>query len=263
MTARPTISGLPTCPMPPFSLAGSTALVTGSSSGIGHAIGHGLHAAGADVIFHGLEPAAPALPPGALYLSADLLDPAGPAQLVAAAFAARPGLDLLVCNAGGFWDGPFLEMDPARWQRTLDLNVRAAYFAAQAFARELVAHGRPGAIVTTCSTNGFQPEDDSTAYDISKGALVMLTRTLAQSLAAHQIRVNGIAPGLIRTPLTAGLVDPAKRAHYEKKILLGRLGEPADCAGAVAFLLSPAARYITGQILVIDGGLTLGQIGRM
>jgi NAD(P)-dependent dehydrogenase (short-subunit alcohol dehydrogenase family) len=93
--------------------------------------------------------------------------------------------------------------------------------------------------------------------------MVMLTRTLAQTLAPHQIRVNGIAPGLIRTPLTAGLANSPKQQHYEKKILLGRLGEPEDCAGAAVFLLSPAARYITGQIIVVDGGLTLGQIGRM
>ena len=91
----------------------------------------------------------------------------------------------------------------------------------------------------------------------------MLTRTLAQSLAPHGIRVNGIAPGLIRTPMTAGTLNSPKQAHYEKKILLGRVGEPEDCAGAVVFLLSPAAQYITGQIIVIDGGLTLGQIGRI
>ncbi|MEO7600144.1 MAG: SDR family oxidoreductase, partial [Opitutus sp.] len=178
------------------------------------------------------------------------------------AFAAQPELDLLVCNAGSFFDVPFLEMTGELFARTLDLNVRANYFVAQAFARELVARQRPGAIVTTSSTNGFQPEDDSSAYDISKGAMVMLTRTLAQSLAPHQIRVNGIAPGLIRTPLTAGL-GLSKVQHYEKKILLGHLGEPDDCAGAAVFLLSPAASYITGQIIVVDGGLTLGQIGRM
>lgn len=249
--------------MPPFSLAGSTALVTGSSQGIGLAIAQGLRAAGAEVVLHGKDAAPPGLPAGAVYLAEDLADAAGPARLVQAAFAQRPGLDLLVCNAGSFFDVPFLQMPPELWEKTINLNVRGAYFVAQAFARELVARSRPGAIVTTCSTNGFQPEDDSTAYDTSKGALVMLTRTLAQSLAPHRIRVNGIAPGLIRTPLTAGLVDPDKRRHYEKKILLGRLGEPEDCAGAVAFLLSPAARYITGQILVVDGGLTLGQIGRM
>ena len=249
--------------MPHFSLAGSTALVTGSSQGIGFAIAHGLHEAGAQVVFHGKDAATPSLPTGSVYLAENLSDLEGPARLVRAAFQQRPALNLLVCNAGSFYDVPFLEMQPALWEQTINLNVRGSYFTAQAFARELVARQRPGAIVTTCSTNGFQPEDDSSAYDISKGAMVMLTRTLAQSLASHHIRVNGIAPGLIRTPLTAGLNDAAKIRHYEKKILLGRLGEPDDCAGAVVFLLSPAARYITGQILVVDGGLTLGQIGRM
>jgi NAD(P)-dependent dehydrogenase (short-subunit alcohol dehydrogenase family) len=249
--------------MPTFSLAGNTALVTGSSQGIGYAIAQGLHQAGARVVFHGKDAQAPKTPAESPYIASNLLEPDGPAQLVRAAFAARPELDLLVCNAGSFFDVPFLEMTPEIFQKTLDLNVRANYFVAQAFAKELVARKRPGAIVTTSSTNGFQPEDDSSAYDISKGAMVMLTRTLAQSLAPHRIRVNGIAPGLIRTPLTSGLLNTPKQEHYEKKILLGRLGEPEDCAGAAVFLLSSAAQYITGQIIIVDGGLTLGQIGRM
>jgi|ERR1035437_8779967 NAD(P)-dependent dehydrogenase (short-subunit alcohol dehydrogenase family) len=247
--------------MQAFSLADSTALVTGSSQGIGFAIAHSLHAAGAQVVFHGKDSDVPSLPPGAIYLAEDLLDPEGPARLVHAAFQHRPELNLLVCNAGGFFDVPFLEMPPELWEKTINLNVRASYFVAQTFARELVARQRPGAIVTTCSTNGFYPEDDTTAYDTSKGALVMMTRTLAQALASHQIRVNGIAPGLILTSLNAGMLTPEKRRLYEKKILLGRLGEPDDCAGAVVFLLSPAASEITGQIIMIDGGLTLGQIG--
>ncbi len=250
--------------MTAFSLADQTVLVTGSSQGIGLAIARAAHAAGAFVIFHGKEPTAPALPSGrALYLSGDLLEADGAASLVARAFAARPELSLLVCNAGSFFDVAFLEMTPALFQRTIDLNVKANYFAAQAFAREMQARNRKGAIVLTSSTNGFQPEDDSTAYDTSKGAVVMLTRTLAQSLTPRGIRVNGLAPGLIKTPLTAGLLNTAKQAHYEKKIVMGRLGEPEDCAGAAVFLLSPASAYITGQILVVDGGLTLGQIGRL
>jgi NAD(P)-dependent dehydrogenase (short-subunit alcohol dehydrogenase family) len=129
----------------------------------------------------------------------------------------------------------------------------------------MIARDRPGAVLVTSSTNGFQSEEDSTAYDASKGALVMMTRTLAQALAPHRLRVNSIAPGLIRTPLTTALLDrqEGRRRHYEKKIWLGRIGEPEDCAGAAAFLLSPAAAYITGQVLVVDGGLTGGQIGRM
>ncbi|MBE35660.1 MAG: hypothetical protein CMI16_08935 [Opitutaceae bacterium] len=249
--------------MESFSLQNHTALVTGSSQGIGLAIAQGINESGARVIYHGKEDPAPEMPEGSDWLVEDLLDPSGPARLVKAVFAAQPELDLLVCNAGGFFDVPFFEVEPEVWDRTMNLNVKANYFVAQAFARELAARSRTGSIVLTCSTNGFQSEDDTTAYDTSKGALVMMTRTLAHALAPQGIRVNGIAPGLIRTSLNEGMRSPEIDEHYEKKILLGRLGEPDDCAGAVTFLLSPAAKYITGQIIVVDGGLTVGQIGRM
>ena len=248
-----------------FSLTPSSALVTGSTKGIGHAIALGLRDAGADVIFHGSK-RSDQVPADGRFLAADLLAPEAPAALAAAAFQACPGLDLLVCNAGSFFDVPFLDMDGDRWERTMNLNVRSAYFLVQAFARELVARQRPGAVVIVSSTNGFQAEDDSTAYDTSKGALVMMTRSLAHSLARHRIRVNGLAPGLIHTPLTdswLGGKKPETRRHYEKKILLGRIGEAADCAGTAVFLLSPASAYITGQVIVVDGGLTVGQVGRM
>jgi len=248
-----------------FSLAPNAALVTGSTKGIGRAIAVGLRDAGADVIFHGSK-RADDLPAGCRFLAADLLEPAAPGALIAASFRDLPGLDLLVCNAGSFFDVPFLDMGTDRWERTMNLNVRATYFLVQAFARELVARQRGGAVVIVSSTNGFQSEDNSTAYDTSKGALVMMTRSLAQSLAPHRIRVNGLAPGLIHTPLTDGWLGgkkPETRRHYEKKILLGRIGEPVDCAGTAVFLLSPASAYITGQVLVVDGGLTVGQIGQM
>lgn len=250
--------------MTPFSLSRSTALVTGSSQGIGLAIANGISAAGARIVLHGKAAPPTALPTGAVYLAEDLLLPGGAGELVRAAFRVAPELDLLVSNAGSFFDTPFLATTPATWEKTMNLNVRASYFLIQAFALELVARRRAGAVVTVCSTNGFQPEEDSTAYDTSKGALVMMTRTLAQALAPHGIRVNGIAPGLIRTPLNAWMdTDLAKVRHYEKKILQGRIGDPGDCPGAAVFLLSPAAGYITGQVLVVDGGLTTGQIGRM
>ena len=249
-----------------FSLATSAALVTGSTQGIGHGIALGLRAAGAAVVFHGLGDRPASVPAEASFVPGDLLKAEAPSAIVDAAFAAQPTLDLLVCNAGSFFDLPFLSMGAAEWDKTMNLNVRATYFVAQAFARALVARQRPGAMLIVSSTNGFQSEPDSTAYDTSKGALVMLTRSLAHSLAPHRIRVNGIAPGLIHTPLTNGWLtgkQPETRRQYEKKILLGRIGEPSDCAGAAVFLLSAAAAYITGQVIVVDGGLTVGQVGQL
>jgi NAD(P)-dependent dehydrogenase (short-subunit alcohol dehydrogenase family) len=247
--------------MNPFSLEGRSALVTGSSQGIGAAIADLLQQEGASVLRHGLQRL-----DETDYLQADLLEVDAPATLMASAFACRPALDMLICNAGSFFDVPFLELTHRQWEQTQALNLRAPMFLAQAFAHRRIARGGGGCVVIVSSTNGFQAEADSVAYDSSKGGLVMLIRSLAVSLAPHGIRVNGIAPGLIRTPLTTtwmqSRADDLLR-HYEKKILLGRVGVPADCAGAVLFLCSPAAAYITGEIITIDGGLTTGQIGRL
>lgn len=249
--------------MKAFSLNGHAALVTGSSQGIGLAIGQGLQEAGAQVVFHGLQQSVEGL---ASYVQADLMQNDGPQRLVDAAFQLESCLDTLICNAGSFFDVPFFEMTRERWDKTMRLNLASAFFTAQAFAKRLVAEKRVGSIVITSSTNGFQGEMDSCAYDASKGALVMLTKSLAVSLADHGIRVNGVAPGLIKTPLTAQWMESKDRSlldHYEKKILLRRVGLPEDVAGATAFLCSSAASYITGEIIVIDGGLTSCQIGRM
>src|SRR5436190_22046501 len=241
-----------------LSLTGRTALVTGSSSGIGLGIARAFQEAGARVLFHSHQPS-----PLEECLVADLTAPEAPAALVDAAFARAPGLDLLVSNAGSFLDLPFLEMTPDLWEKTIALNLRSGYFAIQAFARRLVRERRKGAVLVTSSTNGFLAEPDSSAYDISKGGLVMLTRTLALSLAPHGIRVNAIAPGLIDTPLSGAWLQSRHgiRERYEERIPLKRLGTPADCAAAAVFLCSEAAAYLTGEILVVDGGLTIQQAG--
>lgn len=252
--------------MKAFSLEGHAALVTGSSQGIGLAVAQGLQEAGARVVCHGLQERPEDLPTGVSYVACNLYNPSAPALLMEQAIAAEPELDTLVCNAGSFFDVPFLEMNEALWDKTMHLNLRATFFMVQAFATHRVAKGGGGSVVIVSSTNGFQAETDSVAYDTSKGGLVMMTRSLAVSLAPHGIRVNGIAPGLIRTPLTKTWMETRADdllKHYEKKILLGHVGESSDCAGAAVFLSSSAARYITGEIIVIDGGLTISQIGRV
>ena len=245
-----------------FSLQGRTALVTGSSSGIGLACGLALKEAGAEVLFHGRETRPPFVPPEAAYAAIDLVNPEGPAELLKWALSQKDEIDLLVLCAGGFFDIPFLEVTPAIWERTFALNVRSAYFIAQAFARHRGVRG--GAVVLVSSTNGLQAESDSTVYDTSKGALIMMTRTLALALAPLGIRVNGLAPGLIRTSLTEEWIETnhALRALYESKILLGRIGRAEDCASACVFLCSEAAGYVTGHTLVVDGGLTCGQVAK-
>ncbi len=253
--------------MKAFSLNGHAALVTGSSQGIGNALALGLREAGANVVFHGLQPERTALVPAdASYVSANLLEDKAPEILIAQAFHQEPGLDTLVCNAGSFFDTSPLELTRERWDRTLQLNLTASFFVAQAFAKRLVQEQRHGSILIISSTNGLQAEADSVAYDCSKGALVMMTRSLAVSLADHGIRVNGIAPGLIRTPLTDKWMYPDASAvlhPYGMISLLRRVGTPEDIAGAAVFLSSPAASYITGEIIVVDGGLTVCQIGRL
>jgi len=243
-----------------FDLSGRSALVTGSTKGIGRGIADALTACGAKVLFNARKPTDD-LPDGAPFLAADLLQPQAPQDLVARAFETAPETDILVCNAGSFFDVPFLEMDTERYDNTMNLNVRAPYFLVQAFARQLAERQRSGAVVIVGSTNGYAAEFKSTAYDTSKGALVMMVKTLALNLAQQRIRVNGLAPGLIKTPLTGWIeTNHAQREHYEKTIPLGRIGDIEDCGGAAAFLVSGAAAYVTGHVLVVDGGITAGQI---
>lgn len=244
--------------MTDFDLHGRVALVTGSTKGIGASLATALESAGAKVWRHG-HPADSELSSDAILQ--DLLEPDAANSLFQKVASSAP--DLLICNAGSFFDKPFLQMDRAAFEKTMRMNVEQSYFLVQKFANRLREENRPGAVVIVSSTNGFQAEEDSTAYDMSKGALIMMVRTLALALAPLQIRVNGIAPGLIRTPLTKTWTEkePDRVRHYEKKILLGRLGLPEELGGTCVFLCSEASRYITGQTLVVDGGLTVGQIG--
>ncbi|MEO6906559.1 MAG: SDR family oxidoreductase [Abditibacteriaceae bacterium] len=243
-----------------INLSNHTALVTGSTKGIGRGIATALIDCGAKVLFNARK-ATDDLPASATFLAADLSEDDAAQKLIAQAFDAAPEMDILVCNAGSFFDVPFLQLDIACFDDTMNLNVRAPYFLVQAFAQELVKRNRKGSVVIVSSTNGYLAEYNSTAYDTSKGALVMMVKTLSLNLARKGIRVNGMAPGLIKTPLTGWIeTNDAQREHYEKTIPLGRIGEIEDCGGAVAFLVSDAASYVTGHTIVVDGGITTAQI---
>ena len=252
-----------------FNLNDIRALVTGSTRGIGCGIADYLDRCGAQVLRHGRagadEPGGPESTDPANYLAADLMAEGGAEELVERAFQRQPELNTLISNAGGFFDQSFHETRRSDFAKTMRLNLEATFVICRDFAKKLIEQNRTGTIVIISSTNGFQAETDSVAYDTSKGGLVTMTKSFAASLAPHGIRVNGVAPGLIQTPLTEGtlLGSPDIVAHYERKILLQRIGQPEDCAGACAFLISEAAGYITGHTVVVDGGLTTTQIGRM
>lgn len=167
-------------------------------------------------------------------------------------------LDVLVAAAGIAPARPLLELSDADWQRTLDVNLTGAFRCMRDAAR-VMADGAGGSIVLLSSTNAFHVEEHLAAYNTSKGGLVALVRSAAMDLARHGIRVNAVAPGVVRTRVATWVTeDEAMAARYLKTIPLGRFGEPSDVADAVLFLASDRAGYVTGQTLVLDGGQTLG-----
>ena len=186
---------------------------------------------------------------------ADYLD-----QLIAQVDAVMPNIDLLINNAGTYIDQPFLEMDYDCFLRTMQLNVTAGYFLTQAFARRWIQNNVAGRVLFTGSINGFLAEPDHTAYDTSKGAVVAMVKSLCVSLAPHQIRVNAMAPGLVRTPLTDVLnQDPKLDAWMKLHTPNGQVPGPEVCAGTAVYLLSDAATHVHGQTVLVDGGMSIWQ----
>lgn len=195
------------------------------------------------------------------YVQADLSTAEGARSLIAKSTQVLGGIDTLVCNAGSFFDVPFAELTEDRIDRTFDLNVKGYMLCAQAFAAQVSLTQVNASIICTGSTNGRAAEMNSVAYDASKGAVLMLVRSLAVTLASRSIRVNGVGPGLVETPLTTpGLAEPGVREKIASQIPLGRVGTPQDIAGAALFLASEAAGYITGQMLYVDGGILAQQM---
>jgi 2-deoxy-D-gluconate 3-dehydrogenase len=241
----------------PFRLDGRRALVTGANTGIGQAIALGLARAGAHVVAAGRSPVE-----ATLALIADeglsgegfslaLDDPAA-----AAGALGRAGpLDILVNNAGIIRRGDAVDFTEADWDEVIDVNLKAVFLLSQAFARAAFARGAGGAIVNVASLLAFQGGIRVPSYTAAKHGVAGLTKVLANEWASKGINVNAIAPGYIETNNTEALrADPDRSKAILDRIPAGRWGEAGDIAGAAVFLASPAARYVHGTILPVDGG---------
>jgi NAD(P)-dependent dehydrogenase (short-subunit alcohol dehydrogenase family) len=246
-----------------FRLDGRVALVTGASTGLGARFARVLDAAGASVVLAArrereLEEQARRLRRG-LAVPCDVTDPAAIEALVERAVEAHGRLDILVNNAGRTDEmTPALDERREQFQQVLDVNLVASFLLAQCAARQMMGAGG-GVILNVASVLGLvaHPEKPQAAYAASKGGLVNLTRELASQWGSHGVRVNALAPGLFRSEMTAAsFADENSMAKIRARTPLGRAGGPDELDGAVLFLVSEASSYVTGQVLVVDGGYT-------
>ena len=243
--------------MSPFSLEGRRALVTGANTGIGQAIAVSLAGQGARVTCAGRRPSDETLAKiaeaggQAENLTLDFADPMAARD----AFAGQ-GYSILVNNAGTIRRGGALEFSESDWDEVMDTNLKALFFTTQAFARAALDAGTlPAAVVNIASMLSFQGGIRVASYTAAKHGVAGVTKILANEWAAMGINVNAIAPGYIATNNTATLqADPVRNAAILDRIPAGRWGEPSDIGGTAAFLCSPAARYIHGAVLNVDGG---------
>lgn len=240
--------------------------VTGSSHGIGYAIAEAFARSGARLVLNSHEPDNGACArlselTECHFVQADLSTVAGTRKLIDAAYEKLGRLDTLVCNAGTHRDTDFDDLTEEAFDATFSLNVKGYLFSAKAFVEKLAPDQQDASILCVGSTNSLAAEKNSVIYDASKGAVLMLVRSLAVTLAERGVRVNGLGPGIIQTPLTQpGLDRGDTRKILQKQIPLGRIGLPEDIGEAAVFLASPAAGYITGQMLYIDGGILANQM---
>jgi 3-oxoacyl-[acyl-carrier protein] reductase len=241
-------------PNPSFaSLEGKSALVTGASRGIGRAIAAELAAAGATVVVgyrSGQEEAeALAAEIGGRAIQADVSSPDDARRLVEEA----GDLDILVNNAGLTRDGLLARMSDEDWRTVIDTNLSSVFYTCRAVTRPMMKK-RAGSIVNISSVVGVHGNWGQTNYGASKAGIIGFTKSLARELGSRNVRANVVAPGYVKTQLTDVLPEDATAAMLQNTPL-GRLGEPEDVAGAVRFLCSEAASFITGEVLLVDGGL--------
>ena len=243
-----------------FDLTGKSALVTGASGGIGAAIARALHGAGAAVALSGtrtepLEALAAELGDRAHVLPCDLSDPAAVEALPKQASAAMGAVDVLVNNAGITRDQLFMRMSDADWQGVLDVNLTAAMRLCRAVVRPMMK-ARWGRIVNIGSVVGTTGNPGQVNYCAAKAGLEGLTKSIAHEVAQRGITANVVAPGFIATPMTDTLTDEQKAA-LNARVPAGHIGAPEDVAAATLYLASPAAGYVTGTVLHVNGGLAM------
>jgi len=246
-----------------FGLDGRVVIITGGSQGIGEACARRLVRDGAAVaLWDVADGAGEALAAElrsaggrAIYQHCDVARKAEVDAALAATVAEVGTVDGLVNNAGIFKAAPFLDITEADWDAVIDVNLKGAFLVGQAVARVMAAAGR-GAIVNMSSVNGTLAIPTIASYNASKGGVNQLTRVMALSLAERGVRVNAVAPGTIATELAknAVLTSDEARARIMSRTPMKRLGEPGEIADVAAFLLSDAASYMTGEIVVVDGG---------
>lgn len=254
-------------------LRGRTALITGGTQGVGRAIALAMAEAGANLVLHGLavDRVAEETAEACRALGADVRlihgDLAGPteqavAQVLQRALSANDAIDILVNNAGSYFEAgrSFLDLDFATFERTMRLNVFAYFWLTHELAKHWVARGIRGRVLMIGSINGRLAEENHAAYDTSKGAVEMMVKTLCVSLAPQGIRINGLAPGLFYTPLTApALDDPAARRWMEIHTPNGQVPAAEVCGPGAVYLVSDAAEHVHGHMLMIDGGMSAWQ----
>ena len=248
----------------PFDLSGRTALVTGGARGLGYAMARALGRRGAkvmlvDLVLADAEAAAATLREAyidALAVAGDVTQPADSARAVERTVQAWGALDICVCNAGIGLLAAAEDVTLEEWRRVIDVNLGGVFFTAQAAARHMIA-AKHGSIVNVASMSGLivnVPQKQS-VYNISKAGVIMATKSLASEWAEFGIRVNAIAPGYMRTAMTASSLDDADYSRpWIDATPLRRPGEPDELGGAVVYLASDASSFVTGSVLVIDGG---------
>jgi 3-oxoacyl-[acyl-carrier protein] reductase len=245
-------------------LDGKRALVTGASRGIGRATAEALAAAGAAVALNyarsGAEAAAvgDALRAGGAevdVIQADVADAAQVRAMFERLRARWDGVDIVVNNAAVTHDGFVMLMSPEAWDEVIAVNLRGAFLCARQALRPMIRR-RWGRIINLVSPAALLGKDGAANYAAAKGGLLSFTKSLAREVGRYGITVNAVCPGLVDTRLVAAL-PAAERARHERAIALGRFGEPAEVAQTIRFLASPAASYVSGATLVVDGGLTM------